>query len=204
MVSVFVYQHKGTRWMWKTYNNRLCEPCIKISCRGHSPLWGNVWQTTDKLCNILMIFQHLTNKIDCSYTSMSFFQGIQSVRLSKRNSHLKEKSIVHTTQWLMHDGQWIGRIHTSFSQYQVHEVFYQRTSSVALYRTCGKSWVESMAQCWASAERKAEYRRAPQPLIHVSFRCAFAVEKRWISSGSNMCWGNPSQGGWTHWVITHR
>jgi len=150
-----------------------------------------------------MIFQHLTNEIDYNYTLMSFFQGIWSARLSKRNSRLKEKSIVHTTQWLMHDGRWIGRIHTSFSQYRVHEVFHQRTSSVALYRTRGKSWVESMAQCWASAERKAEYRSAPQPLIHVSFRHAFAVEKRRISSGSNMCRGNPSQGGRTCRVITH-
>ena len=150
-----------------------------------------------------MTFQHFTNEIVCNYTLMSFFQDDRSARLSKRNSRLNEKSIVHTTQWPMHDGRWIGRIHTSFFQYSVHEVFRQRTSSVALYRTRSKSWVESMAQRWASAEGKAEYRRAPQPLIHVSLRRASAVEKIPISSGSNVCRGNPSQGGRTRWVIAH-
>ena len=67
-----------------------------------------MYQATDKLCDILMIFQYLANKINYNYTLMSFFQDVRSARLSKRNIRLNEKSMVHTTQWPMQDGLWIG------------------------------------------------------------------------------------------------
>lgn len=105
----FPYKCFCTYYIW------MHRPASQIILRYSRPLWGDKRQVGNKPNDILQIVgKHSGQKHQNTF--MSCFQGFCSARLSKRKSCFEENLMMQTTQCPTGDGQWIGSIHTHFSQ----------------------------------------------------------------------------------------